>query len=421
MDDIDKLIESMHGDAVRRCGPTHYHPVARPEEEGMGTEGEYPWVMRWFVIFMVLAIAAIAVVVLFVGRSDAAIEQAELVHTNCQPVWMSNTKLIFNERQSTGRWDVRIGNRDCTGSTAMLPTWDGHRGASDVTPDGRYVLLETDYGTPRGQQIAEPGVGTGDDIELLDRSTNRLTRLTTGRKGTIWAQIRDDGQRVSWAEMTKTPLESSSFWSHALGDWNLHVADVTADGHLTNERVWNPPEEAFVETYGWVGDKLIFASDQTITNTVWGMDWFASQIWTLPENDLSATPTRVSPPFKVPTWCSGNSWCSNWYDTYDPYNEFVHVAPAGAFPEPGTWLVVGIVWEQDLTGSTWNQDPPYNGLDLWRMHPDGSDRQRVTKMNMDRYSNVGGLVFDPTDPTHILAGVGHDQSSSTLDAWSIHP
>ena len=97
-------------------------------------------------------------------------------------------------------------------------------------------------------------------------------------------------------------------------------------------------------------------------------------------------PTRISPSFKTPTWCSGNSWCADWWENHSPYHEFVHVAPDGVFPETGPWLLFSVVWEYDLTGKGWDVTPPYNGLDLWRMRPHGSGRQRVTSSNQTEYS-----------------------------------
>ena len=91
------------------------------------------------------------------------------------------------------------------------------------------------------------------------------------------------------------------------------------------------------------------------------------------------------------------------------------------FPETGPWLLFSVVWEYDLTGKGWDVTPPYNGLDLWRMRPHGSGRQRVTSSNQTEYSVVGGLAFDPADRHAIYAGVAHDPIAKGVDAYRVVP
>jgi hypothetical protein len=333
--------------------------------------------------------------------------------------------MVFNQRQANGLWDLRVGARDCSNPRPLpgLAPWDGHRGSRSMTPDGRWLLVERAEGSTRAWSGAEAGKGLGVELQLLDRQTGRLTQLTSARKAIIWGQLNADATKVVWSEAVKWGSEVGSLlpWSdYYLGQWALHVADITPDGHLTNERSWsNAGDPGFLETYGWLGARLIFDSDQGIPN-VNGWGWYHSQLWTMPA-DLSPPPTRLSPPFRTPTWCSGRSWCPRPYDDHDAYHEFAHVAPAGMFPEPGTWLLFSVVWEYDLTGRAYDTTPPYNGLDLWRMRPDGSGRQRVTAFNQRAYANVEGLAFDPADPRSIYAAVASDPGSETIDAYRITP
>jgi hypothetical protein len=346
-------------------------------------------------------LAVLAVLVAAPG-SDAA--TTALLKTNCAPVWLGKTAMIYNERQANGRFDVRVGARDCTGGEPLLAAHDGHRGASDVTADGRYVLLETDYGSPRGMGYAEPGKGFGNDLELLDRQTGRLTRLTTGRKGTIWARLHPSGSRVTWAEMVKTQWEAN-WWDNAIGIWRLHVADITPEGTLADERSWqHPTDPGFIETYGWIGDRLMFASDSGVTATnPWMGKWFATQLWTIADTlGTDARPERVSPQFVRKTWWGGD-------ERHNAYHEFMHVAPAGTFADAGPWILTSVGWATE----------PYNGLDLWRMRPDGSGRERLTRFNDTRYAVVGDLVFDPLDPKRVLAHVTRDINAKAIDVYEI--
>jgi hypothetical protein len=148
----------------------------------------------------------------------------------------------------------------------------------------------------------------------------------------------------------------------------------------------------------------MFASDSGVTATnPWMGKWFATQLWTMPD-DLSADvhPTRVSPQFVRKTWWGGE-------ERHNAYHEFMHVAPAAMFSDTGPWILTSIGWATE----------PYNGLDLWRMRPDGSGRERLTRFNDMRYAVVGDLVFDPLVPKRILAHVARDINANAIDAYEI--
>ena len=341
---------------------------------------------------------------------------AEFVRANCQPVWKRGNKMIWNQRQRNGRFDILVGDGDGNGGVPLLPAWDGHRGASGVTPDGRWVLIETDYGTPRGQGYSEPGKGFHNDLELLDRQSHRLTRLTTGRYGTIWAKLHPRGDKVTWAEMKQHALESGHPVDYLLGVWDIHVADITADGKLAHERSWrNPAEKGFFETYGWYGsDKIMFASDAGVQPKSPLGAWLTTQLWTIPDSlPAGNSATRVSPSFPKPAGGRENA-----------YHEFMHLAAEQTFREPGPWILTSICWDAN------------KGMDLWRMRVDGSGRERLTFFNgtwnpaakkWERtpgfpapcYRIVGGLVIDPAEANVIHAGVTPDPNAKDIEYWRI--
>ncbi len=364
-------------------------------------------------------LAGMAVVMLLSVPGSSHASSAGLLRSNCSPVWLGKTKMVFNQRQPDGRWDVMLGDRACSHSRPLLRHHDGHRGASDVTADGRYVLLETDYGTPRGAAWAERGKGYANDLELFDRRTGRHTRLTTGRKGTIWARLHPSGTKVAWAQLVKTQFEAD-LWHNLLGVWELHVADITAGGKLSAERNWrHPGGDGFLEAYGWLGNRIMFASDIGVEQTNrWLGRWFSAQLWTLPDTlPAGAAPTRVSRPFTTRTWWGASK-------AQNAYHEFMHLPLAGAFNKPGPWILASIAWDTQ----------PFNGMDLWRMRPDGSGRQRLTFFNgrpdggkaaqvsgfpAPRYTVVGSVTTDPLNPRRLLLSVTPDPNAKEIQAWEL--
>jgi hypothetical protein len=319
-------------------------------------------------LFGALIAALVLAAALFMapGASGAAASSGTLVKTNCSPVAAGGGVMAYNTRQANGLWDVRVGDAACNGS-APLPAYDGHRGASDLSADGRLLLLTTAYGPMRSSDFAEPGKGLGNDLELLDRQTGTLRRLTTGRQGIIWAKFKSDLSKVTWAE-----LVAGGGWfpweADYLASWALHVADLNATtGTLTNERVWTPPTHSFVETYGWLPgtSRIIFDSDYGIgaqEGGGWAGHWYASQLQTIPE-DLTTAPTRFSPlvPITTTSWDWG-CWCNKTTTRQaNVYHEFAHFNGDGR-------VYTSIVYGTEVSGA----------MDVWSYNAAGGDRMRLS-------------------------------------------
>lgn len=304
-----------------------------------------------------------------------------LVKTNCCPVTVEADRLYFNERVA-GLVDARVGDFEGNGEP-LLAAHDGHRGLGDVVGD--LVLLETALGPDRTSAIAEPGRGFGVQLQLLDRATGEVRQLTDGRKGIIWSKLHPSGTKVMWAQMVYTQWEPpANLWHNLLGVWEVHVAELK-DGRLAGERSWRHPTDlGFMESYGWLDDNTVmFATDSGMPTNPWG-DWLSAQLWTMPDT-LQGEPSRWSRPFVVKTW----DWAT-WSlvdRERDAYHEFMHLVD--------DWLYFSVTWEYDLTGLEYDVTPPYNGLDLWRARPDGTQRERVTAFNAERFAHVGSLVGRP--------------------------
>jgi hypothetical protein len=353
------------------------------------------WGLPLVVIAVLLAVAPVA-------------EAQTLVKENCSPVTSENGELYLNQRQSTGLFDARVGDMNCENLRPLLPAHDGHRGVGDVVGD--LVLLETALGADRRSTYAEPGKGSGVQLQLLDRSTGVVNQLTTGRRGIIWGKLHPSGTKVMWAEMLKTGLETD-WWNNMLGTWAIHVADIQ-DGRLVNERQWShPTDPGFMESYGWLDDgTVMLATDSGVPRNPWVPDWLTAQLWTMPDT-LQGQPTRWSKPFQTKTWCSGASWCSVWFTDNSPYHEFMHLIDG--------WIYFSVVWEYDLTGTTADRTPPHNGLDLWRARPDGTQRQRVTSMNSTSFHHVGSLA--PDNGSIVASVCGNVSCKGDIDAYRITP
>jgi hypothetical protein len=241
------------------------------------------------------------------------------VLADCGPVAIAaDGTMVWYSRGADGLDDVYVGDSNCNGS-ALLPSYDGHRGPSDLTKDGRYVLLVTAVGWDRKTEGAAPGKGSQNAIQLYDRQTGRLSTLLAGAKptqrGVIWPKFNADYTKIAWAQMVRSPFETGEMW----GDWEVHVADVNlANGTLTNDRSWRDPsgDSGIMEAYGWLpnSNKVVF---QSSVRSSLGFP-AECQLWTLPDNFNSSTvPTRITPPFTD----------SITNKSQDVFQEFVHFKP----------------------------------------------------------------------------------------------
>ena len=240
-----------------------------------------------------------------------------LVAQNCSPVAAADDgTMVWDRMTSAGTFDAYIGNGNCQG-TPLLPRYAGNRGVTDITADGRYVLLVTAVGWDKSTFGAQPGNGSQNAIQLYDRQTGKLSTLLTGatasQRGVIWPEFNADGTEIVWSQMVETALQAPP-----AGAWQLHVANVNlATGTLSDNRAWQQPgvPSAMYEAYGWIPgtNKLIFMS--TAGQTAPGINSF--QLFTLPDS-LSGAATRISPPIAA-------YW--PWEKAADTYHEFAHFAP----------------------------------------------------------------------------------------------
>jgi hypothetical protein len=307
-------------------------------------------------------------------------------------------EIVYNRRGSDGLWDAYRAAPDGGGETCITcstPSFASvgaatHRGASDVSPDGRHLLLDVERGShfgTIGASEAEPGRGAYSDVWLSTSDGSRAWPLTdiydpaNVAIGTIWPRFDRTGTRVVWAEMYAPSILNLGFWS-------LKVADIVwTDGtpRLEHVKTYRPEAGRFYEPYGFSPDnrRIVFASDMGMPS------WWDSQIYSVSTDftDLK----RLSPPDVAPGFFAN-------------YNEFAFYAPAG---------------DRIVYGRTVGA---LGGIDYWVMNPDGSGQRRLTFMNEPWHTQTrgftvaGGMAFDPHNPNRFVAGVASDSFANSIDS-----
>jgi len=321
--------------------------------------------------------------------------------------WDARTdRIIVNRQGPDGLWNayaVSPAGRDPVCLTCARPSFPGvgtatNRGASDVSPDGRYVLLVVEKGTHPGaigSVASAPGKGVDNDVWLATADGRRAWPLTdlpaSPDVGVIWPRFDRTGSQVVWAQMY-----AAATLSHPLGQWTMKVARLQWSGgapRLVAVRTYDPQPGRFYEPYGFSPDdrRILFASDVTVPSGFLSPSAFNTQIWTIDAAHLDDL-ARVSPPDPI-------------RGPFSNYNEF-------AYYIPGTSRV--------LIART--LDAAARGMDYWTVAADGADPRRLTYMNQPGnpeymgYSVAGGVAFDPHEGSRFVAGVAHNLLGTDIDS-----
>src|SRR5581483_2174896 len=134
-----------------------------------------------------------------------------------------------------------------------------NRGAFDVSPDGRYVLMTIEKGAhpgPIGGFATQPGKGVYNDVWLTTIDGARAWRLTDvpdqSGHGTIWPRFDRTGHQIVWSQMY-----ARADLSHPLGQWKMKLARLRfIDGvpRLFDVRTYDPQPGRFFEPYEFSPD-----------------------------------------------------------------------------------------------------------------------------------------------------------------------
>jgi hypothetical protein len=274
-----------------------------------------------------------------------------------------------------------------------------NRGASDVSPDGRYVLLVVEKGAHPGAiggGETEFGRGVYCDLWLATTDGSHVWQLTdtpvSNDVAVNWPRFDRTGNEIVWGQMYGT-----SGLGHPLGQWSMKVAQLRwRDGvpFLAAARTYDPQPGKFYEPYGFSPDdrRILFASDIDVASGFLSPSAFNAQIWTIDAAHLDDL-QRVSPAYHL-------------HGSFSDYNEFGYYIP-------GTNRIL-IARTNNAAG---------HGMDYWTVNPDGTDPRRLTFMNQPGtaqymgYTVGGSVAFDPRDPRRFVAGVSN--SFTTTDVQSI--
>jgi hypothetical protein len=320
---------------------------------------------------------------------------------NAAPVgWSASlNRVIYNVKGTDGMFDAYSANPDGSNPQCLTCTFPSfanvgtatNRGASDVSPDGRYMLVSVERGDHSGigANWTQPGKGGANDVWLYSTDGAHAWPLTniyaSGQMalGTIWARFDRTGNEIVWASMYSPALLN-------LGYWQLKVANVVWTGGvpgLANVRVIEPAVNSFFEPYGFSPDDshILFASNAgtpSVMNT---------QIDTVATDGTGLTQLTTYNPTTAAT-----------------YNEF-------AFYTPSNTIVYGSTLDANSAG-----------MDYWVMNANGTSPQRLTYFNSPwhtealGYSVVGGLAFNPSNPNQFIAGVSADPGAQTNRAYMVN-
>lgn len=202
--------------------------------------------------------------------------------TNFAPMGYSTaTGEVFGNRLGAdGAWNTYAINlsdktkiRSLTAGNALYGTEDTHRAVSDVSPDGKYMLVEVERPNhfpcfnATCVHAAEAGNGRGAYNEVWLATTDgskawQLSNIDADHAyGTFWARFDTTGNRITFAEIMHPAglpeYDGGEQLVTAQLTWTNGVPSMTGRVNLGNPKLFNEP-------YGYTADgsAIIADSDQ---------------------------------------------------------------------------------------------------------------------------------------------------------------
>jgi hypothetical protein len=282
-------------------------------------------------------------------------------------IWnKASATVAYNKPDARGNYKIYLS--DSSGNNEKPLTYAGwksdrHQWAEEWYPDGKYLFCyveKAEYAPEKGHKRkpidAVPGYGAYTDLWLVTRNGKQawqLTNLPNNYTGAIiHSAISDDGQMFAWSERIKAPKFLNL--NQAAGSYVFRVADFTFDSvpHFKNIRTFQPGGVfAANELDGISKDKTTLSFYSTFETK----NLFATPIYTL--NMVTGKITRL---------------------TTESF------AQAATYTPDGTKLVY-------MTGAECAIFPvEIQGADWWIMNTDGSNKKRLSFMNVKKHPQSAG-------------------------------
>ncbi len=282
-------------------------------------------------------------------------------------IWNEPTaRVAYSKKDSKGFYKIFIsdslGNNE---KPLVFAGWknDRHQWAEEWYPDGKYLFCyveKAEYAPEKGHKRASidaiPGYGAYTDLWLVSRDGKQAWQLTNlpnnYNSAIIHSAISEDGAMFAWSERIKAPKFLNL--NQAAGSYVFRVADFVLDSlpHFTNIKTFQPGGNMGCnELDGISKDKTTLSFYSTFETK----NLFATPIYTL--NMITGKITRLSTE---------------------------SFAQAATYTPDGNKLVY-------MTGQECAIFPfEIQGADWWIMNTDGTDKKRLTFMNVKKHPQSVG-------------------------------
>ncbi len=288
----------------------------------------------------------------------------------------STNSVAYNKPDGDGTYKIYISNYDGTGEVQLTyPGWasNRHQWAEEWDPTGQYLYCyveKTDYVTETGHtripEDAIPGYGAYTDLWIIKRDGSQAWQMTNlpndYNHGIIHGAISNDGTMFAWTERIQAPVFLDL--NLAAGAYVFKVADVSLGSNpvFSNIRIFQPNGEL---AGGEVESISPSKTDILIYSTFESHNLVATPIYRI---DLASGNTT-----KLTTESFSQA------PTYTPNGQKI-VYMTGAYCD---------IFPGQVQGADW-----------WIMDANGSNKKRLTYMNMkdhpqsvNSYRLAGTLSF----------------------------